>query len=416
MAVLSAAQARSYAAAAGFSGQALSTIVAIAQAESSLNTQAQHTNGDGSIDRGILQINNRWHHDIDNNCAFSPDCAFRAGFSISRGGRDFSAWSTYSSGAYLRFLTTTPGGSAPAPSGGGKPWYTYPRVDNFGTIDPQGDYWKPDSNIQTPPGYAVTAVSPGVITDVQHTSWGQTVVTEKLDQPFNSLATHEFFEHMHDATVTKGQRVVPGILVGHANLQGEGAPLGFGFYPGDTFGSGPEWAQDQADLAPGGAGELNPVGFLDSLSGSTSASTTATTALTTSGGASTPVPLSQQVNELLSEFPGFGGIALALDEAARFPGVIWYNPGNTVQIVPGGAVGDVINGAASAVFDPQDYIGAAIRSVLDTIVSNTVPLLFRGLIVGIGLLLVGGLVWNAVNASGLIGDAGDIAKLGVALV
>jgi len=142
------------------------------------------------------------------------------------------------------------------------PWWTYNRIDNFGTIDPQGNYWKPDSNIQIPGSYPVTALLPGTVTGVQVTSWGQTIVTLKLDTPLNNLATHSFYEHMGSATVAVGQHVNQGDLLGYNNPSGL-APLGFGLYPGDVYGSGPGWNQLQSDLQPGGAGLLNPTNLLD---------------------------------------------------------------------------------------------------------------------------------------------------------
>jgi murein DD-endopeptidase MepM/ murein hydrolase activator NlpD len=145
----------------------------------------------------------------------------------------------------------------------GPAWYTYPRIDNFGQIDPEGNYYKPDSNVITPYGYPITALLSGVVTNVQYTSWGQTVVTVKLDNPLNSLATHTVYQHMHDASVKAGDVVTAGQLLGHANYAGEGANLGFGLYSGDVYGSGPAWSQLQSDLAPGGAGLLNPVNILN---------------------------------------------------------------------------------------------------------------------------------------------------------
>lgn len=144
-------------------------------------------------------------------------------------------------------------------------WLQYPRIDNFGTIDPQGNYWKPDSNVLTPPGYPITNLYPGTVTDVRRTSWGQTVVTVKLDRAINPLATHVFYEHMHDATVSVGQHIASGTLLGHANLKGEGANVGVGLYGGDVYGNGPAWQTLQNDLRPGGAGLLNPTKILDSF-------------------------------------------------------------------------------------------------------------------------------------------------------
>ena len=76
------------------------------------------------------------------------------------------------------------------------PWYTFSWLQNFGTIDPQGNYYKPDVNVQAP-GYApITALLPGTVTSVQNTSFGQTTITVKLDKAINSLASHTFYEHL----------------------------------------------------------------------------------------------------------------------------------------------------------------------------------------------------------------------------
>jgi hypothetical protein len=85
---------------AGFSDKAINTIVAIAMAESCLNNNAQHINSDGSIDRGILQINNKWHPEVSDSCAYNEACAFQAAYAISKGGTDYSQWATYTSGDY----------------------------------------------------------------------------------------------------------------------------------------------------------------------------------------------------------------------------------------------------------------------------------------------------------------------------
>jgi Peptidase family M23 len=150
----------------------------------------------------------------------------------------------------------------------GQPWYDYPRVDNFGTIDPQGNFWKPDSNIQAPVGTQVTALNAGTVTSIQTTSWGQSVVTIKLDNPFNTLATHEFYEHMANTAngLSVGQHVNAGDAIG---TTGAITPLGFGFYSGDMYGSGSAWGTLQNDLKPGGAGLLNPVSLLNAAAGGT---------------------------------------------------------------------------------------------------------------------------------------------------
>lgn len=108
MAVLTIAEALADAQAAGFSGQALITVVAIALAESGLDTLATNTAGNTppSEDRGILQINNYWHAEVSDACAFDPVCAFVEGYRISTQGTNFTPWSTYTSGAYLKYVTS----------------------------------------------------------------------------------------------------------------------------------------------------------------------------------------------------------------------------------------------------------------------------------------------------------------------
>ena len=153
------------------------------------------------------------------------------------------------------------------------PWWAYQRIDNFGTIDPQGNFWKPDSNIQIPGNYPIVAILPGTVTNVEQTAFGgQTAITVKLDSPLNGLATHTFYEHLSSSTVQPGQHVSQGDLIGYNNPSGA-VPLGFGFYSGDVYGHGTDWQVLQNDLAPGGAQLLNPVNFLNSMRAGTGVST-----------------------------------------------------------------------------------------------------------------------------------------------
>jgi hypothetical protein len=145
-------------------------------------------------------------------------------------------------------------------------WWTYPRIDNFGMIDPAGNFWKPDSNVQVPGNYPIVAILSGTVTSVRNTDFGQSVVTIKLDTPQNSLATHAFYEHMSSAAVRVGQHVNQNDLIGYNNPSGQ-VPLGFGFYSGDVYGSGSAWTQLQKDLCPGCPNLLNPVKFLNAAKG-----------------------------------------------------------------------------------------------------------------------------------------------------
>lgn len=101
MAILTIPQARQYAAAAGFTGTALDTIVAIAQAESGLNTLAVNPRDPAGGSFGIVQINGvHFGGSFTQAQAFDPAAAFRFAYTLSDGGTNFSAWSTYTSGAY----------------------------------------------------------------------------------------------------------------------------------------------------------------------------------------------------------------------------------------------------------------------------------------------------------------------------
>lgn len=79
----------------------LARAVAVALAESSGKIRATHTNSDSSksIDRGLWQINSRWHPEVSEADAFNPPAAAAAAYRISSGGKSWSAWATWGSGA-----------------------------------------------------------------------------------------------------------------------------------------------------------------------------------------------------------------------------------------------------------------------------------------------------------------------------
>ena len=191
---------------------------------------------------------------------------------------------------------------------GQKPWYQYPIISTFGKLDAEsnqfgsGAYWQPDANLNVPRGYAITSLYDGTVSSVQKTAWGQTVVTVKMSQPLNTLATHYYVEHLGDATVTQGEHVNPGQLIGHTSSDPTVARVGFGFYPGDVYGSGPEWQALQNDLKPGGAGLLNPTAQLNMFS----QSPTLPTALQTTPGTCAAWDIACIWNNLSSGFAHIG--------------------------------------------------------------------------------------------------------------
>ncbi|HEX6115635.1 MAG TPA: transglycosylase SLT domain-containing protein [Solirubrobacterales bacterium] len=78
---------------------------AIAMAESSGDPLAVgHNRKPRSTDRGLFQINSRWHAEVSDRCAFDARCNAEAALRISDGGRDWRQWSTWHSGAYKAYL------------------------------------------------------------------------------------------------------------------------------------------------------------------------------------------------------------------------------------------------------------------------------------------------------------------------
>jgi len=78
---------------------------AIAMAESSGDPRAVGVNRKPrSRDRGLFQINDRWHPEVSDRCAFDARCNAEAAYEISKGGRDWRQWSTWHNGAYKEFL------------------------------------------------------------------------------------------------------------------------------------------------------------------------------------------------------------------------------------------------------------------------------------------------------------------------
>lgn len=143
---------------AGWRGETLLVAVSVCLAESGGNAKAQGYNRDAhgrvtSIDRGLWQINSYWHKEVSDACAYDPICNAKAAYRISSGGRSWSPWATYNSGAYRghlgavraaynadawkRWVAAWTGGNAelgrttPLPQGA-EPWAWHARVREAG--------------------------------------------------------------------------------------------------------------------------------------------------------------------------------------------------------------------------------------------------------------------------------------------
>lgn len=237
MAVLSDSQARSYAQAAGFSGEALDVIVAIAHAESGLNPTIDHTNTDGSIDRGILQINSAaWPQFSATEC-HDPTRAFQLGWIISKQGSNFTDWVTYKTGAYRQYL---PSNFGPGPWSDAKaqqlwPWLVpfYPQAGQGRTTEV---YHPPDEwgvDIKLPLHTTVTSLTYGKVTSTFYYGGGGVAVVES--QIRNTGLVAVYYQHLDLVQVNVGDTVRVGDPIGLS-----GGQLSGGFHPATKqYSSGP---------------------------------------------------------------------------------------------------------------------------------------------------------------------------------
>lgn len=106
--VLSANEVAGLALAAGFTGDAVDIAVAVAHAESSFRLAAVNHNTNGTIDRGLWQINSV-HSQYNGNQLLSDGLYnAKAAYQISSGGKDWHPWTTYNNGAYKKYLGEAP--------------------------------------------------------------------------------------------------------------------------------------------------------------------------------------------------------------------------------------------------------------------------------------------------------------------
>lgn len=88
----------------GWRGQDLLDAVALMCAESARYTEAYHDNPD-SRDRGLFQINDKWHPDLSDEDAYKvhPNIDY-AHKMFREQDHTFNAWMAYKSGAYKQFF------------------------------------------------------------------------------------------------------------------------------------------------------------------------------------------------------------------------------------------------------------------------------------------------------------------------
>jgi hypothetical protein len=107
MAILSAFQIAALAKEAGFPASQIPTAVAIALAESGGSTSiVSRPNSDGSVDKGLWQINSKAHADLLSRYDYSNphDNAKMAFIIYSQAGNRWTPWTTFNTGSYRLFL------------------------------------------------------------------------------------------------------------------------------------------------------------------------------------------------------------------------------------------------------------------------------------------------------------------------
>jgi cell wall-associated NlpC family hydrolase len=154
--ILSAAQVAGLVKQAGFPSSDQVIMVAIAKAESGFNTAATHTNSNGSVDRGLFQINSV--HGFDPNKllsdpTFNTQCAKKI-----YDGQGLRAWTVYTTGAWKNYEAEARQGVAQAASTTG----SLPGSDSStaGTSTPAVTYGGP--------GPSYTSAGPGVIQEADN--------------------------------------------------------------------------------------------------------------------------------------------------------------------------------------------------------------------------------------------------------
>lgn len=423
-------QAVQYARDAGFTGNSLTYVVAIAMGESSLWTHAVNTSDPYGGSFGILQINGAHFgetlggHVVSQATCFDPAISFRFGFAISNGGSKFSDWGAYSSGRYTNFIAQVQpytgygsAGSTPPtvtgahfPGYNGQAWYNYPMYSDSDFTGPSGYH---NTDVGTPTDTPITAPVAGVITSLGYYDWGGQV-SWKVDNTAVTLGVPEIFVIHMDAinpNLKVGQHISAGTFLGYSG----GQLSNFGLPPL------PNGLQHHTTSAAHTTGPHLDIGVTDSPTASLDTNQAASnnvvqfakhqalpygTGIDAANSASSPIPtaptgdtssnllpigftfgstvsynkLSENVHNTLVQNPGFYGMALALDQAEQFPGL--YNAFHWTDII-----------------NPEQAWSDTAQTIFGTIVGNTLPIIIRGTFVLIGFAMLFILLWQLLKPS-----------------
>lgn len=349
-----------YAKQAGFSGQALVTIVSIAWAESGLNSTAINHNSNGTQDWGILQINSI--HPITQAQAFNPAYAFQFAYNnISSRGTNFNPWTTYTNGAYKKYVSQVQMqiGDTSASS------QVQSVAKGDGNNFPAGQCtWWADERYHQLTGYYVPWNHTGQANAYQWLARAKESGWNTSSTPPKGVPSIICLQGFTQGATSSLGHVA---IVERVNSDGSVLTSNMNWHAGPPFSTNINtqgYPVTQVTFQQG-----NGVSFIWAGGG------TATGGSNTGGGAggATYTPLLEQVHQTLVEVPGFYGMALAMDEAEKFPGWIdLTDPSNSLDVI------------------------GWIRSVGATITDNFVPFMIRGVLVTLGVFILIALITKVV--------------------
>lgn len=355
MARITVGQAIQYARNAGFSGDALVNIVAIAWAESGLDTTVVNSIGA----TGILQILLSAHPDVTSAQAKDPQFSFNYAYQLSNGGRNFCAWQSWSGAGcggrgydnryaqYVSQVRVQVGDASAASQAQQKAKHV---ASGDGNNFPLGQCtWWADERYHQLTGYFV---------------------------PWNHTGQANAYQWLGQAkafgwnTASSPPKGMPSIICLQGNA-GQGVESSLGHVgiveringDGSIQTSNMNWSVGPISQYAGGypvravTFRTGPgVSFIWAAGGS----------INTGGGSGgTYTPLLEQVHNTLVEVPGFYGMALALDEVEQYPGWIdLTDPSNSMDVV------------------------GWIRSLGATITDNFVPFAIRSMLVSLGIFIL----------------------------
>lgn len=175
---------------------------AIALAESGGRTDAV---GDNGSSFGLWQIHLPAHPDVSQACALDPSCAAAAAVRISRGGVDWTPWSTFVSGAYQRFTQGLQGVEQAV---------SWAITQRFGESGPNGEI-EHGTDVGVPVGTPFVTPFSGTVT----------LVEDRLKQDWGKRVL-----------ITIDQGPLKGLRFGAGHLTSFGVQLGQHVSAGDTLG------------------------------------------------------------------------------------------------------------------------------------------------------------------------------------